>query len=128
MLRSSPAANSYSDILRSGGCTVKPSSLHSCIKETIFSVRFMSAVLTADMDRTEKIVSLIQECKELGLTVQPPDLNISLYEFAAGDERSIRYGLGAVKGVGEAAVRAIIDERADRKSTRLNSSHLGISD
>jgi DNA polymerase-3 subunit alpha len=79
-----------------------------------YMAAFMSAVLTADMDRTEKIVSLIQECKELGLTVQPPDLNISLYEFAAGDERSIRYGLGAVKGVGEAAVRAIIDERAAR--------------
>jgi len=79
-----------------------------------YMAAFMSAVLTADMDRTEKIVSLIQECKELGLIVQPPDLNISLYEFAAGDERSIRYGLGAVKGVGEAAVRAIIDERAAR--------------
>ena len=79
-----------------------------------YMAAFMSAVLTADMDRTEKIVSLIQECKELGLSVQPPDLNVSLYEFAAGDECSIRYGLGAVKGVGEAAVRAIIDERAAR--------------
>jgi DNA polymerase-3 subunit alpha len=75
---------------------------------------FMSAVLTADMDRTEKIVFLIQECKDLGLVVLPPDLNVSLYEFAVGDDRSIRYGLGAVKGVGEAAVRAIIDERAAR--------------
>jgi len=46
--------------------------------------------------------------------VQPPDLNTSVYEFAVGDERSIRYGLGAVKGVGEAAVRAIIGEREAR--------------
>jgi DNA polymerase-3 subunit alpha len=76
-----------------------------------YTAAFMAAVLTADMDRTEKVVYLIQECKELGIRVQPPDLNTSLYEFAVGDEASIRYGLGAVKGVGEAAVRALIGER-----------------
>ena len=75
---------------------------------------FMAAVLTADMDHTEKVVPLIQDCKILDLAVEPPDVNASLYEFAAGDARSIRYGLGAVKGVGEAAVRAIIDEREAR--------------
>ena len=75
---------------------------------------FMAAVLTADMDHTEKVVPLIQDCKSLGLAVEPPDVNASLYEFAAGDARSIRYGLGAIRGVGEAAVRAIIDERAAR--------------
>jgi DNA polymerase-3 subunit alpha len=74
----------------------------------------MAAVLTADMDHTEKVVPLIQDCKSLGLAVEPPDVNASLYEFAAGDARSIRYGLGAIRGVGEAAVRAIIDERAAR--------------
>jgi DNA polymerase III subunit alpha len=79
-----------------------------------YTAAFMSAVLSADMDRTEKIVFLIQECKELGLAVQAPDLNVSLYEFAAGDDRSIRYGLGAVKGIGEAAIRAIIGEREAR--------------
>jgi DNA polymerase-3 subunit alpha len=79
-----------------------------------YTAAFMAAVLTADMDRTEKVVYLIQECKELEIRVQPPDLNASAYEFAAGDERSIRYGLGAVKGVGEAAVRAIIGERSAR--------------
>jgi DNA polymerase-3 subunit alpha len=79
-----------------------------------YTAAFMAAVLTADMDRTEKVVYLIQECKELGISVQPPDLNTSVYEFAVGDERSIRYGLGAVKGVGEAAVRAIIGEREAR--------------
>jgi len=79
-----------------------------------YTAAFMSAVLTADMDRTEKVVYLIQECKELGIRVQSPDLNSSVYEFAVGDDRSIRYGLGAVKGVGEAAVRAIIAEREAR--------------
>jgi DNA polymerase-3 subunit alpha len=79
-----------------------------------YTAAFMAAVLTADMDRTEKVVYLIQECKELDIRVQPPDLNASVYEFAVGDERSIRYGLGAVKGVGEAAVRAVIAEREAR--------------
>jgi DNA polymerase-3 subunit alpha len=79
-----------------------------------YTAAFMAAVLTADMDRTEKVVYLIQECKELGIRVQSPDLNSSVYEFAVGDDRSIRYGLGAVKGVGEAAVRAIIAEREAR--------------
>jgi DNA polymerase-3 subunit alpha len=79
-----------------------------------YTAAFMAAVLTADMDRTEKVVFLIQECKDLEIRVQPPDLNSSVYEFAVGDDRSIRYGLGAVKGVGEAAVRAIIEERVAR--------------
>lgn len=79
-----------------------------------YTAAFMAAVLTADMDRTEKVVFLIQECKELEIRVQPPDLNSSAYQFAVGDDRSIRYGLGAVKGVGEAAVRAIIEEREAR--------------
>jgi DNA polymerase III subunit alpha len=79
-----------------------------------YTAAFMAAVLTADMDRTDKVVYLIQECKELGIGVQPPDLNASVYEFAVGDDRTIRYGMGAVKGVGEAAVRAIIAEREAR--------------
>jgi len=79
-----------------------------------YTAAFMAAVLTADMDRTEKVVYLIQECTDLGIAVQPPDLNASVYEFAVGAERSISYGLGAVKGVGEAAVRAIIAEREAR--------------
>jgi DNA polymerase-3 subunit alpha len=79
-----------------------------------FPAAFMAAVLTADMSRTDKVVYLIQECSCLGITVQPPDLNASVYEFAVGDERSIRYGLGAVRGVGEAAVSAIVAERGAR--------------
>ena len=74
----------------------------------------MAAVLSADMDHTDKVVILIEECKRLGLAVRPPDLNASRYEFAVADDRSIRYGLGAVKGVGEAAVEALIDEREAR--------------
>jgi DNA polymerase-3 subunit alpha len=79
-----------------------------------YPAAFMAAVLSADMDHTDKVVTLIQECAEIGLDVKPPDVNKSRYEFAVGDDRTIRYGLGAVRGVGQGAVEAIIAEREAR--------------
>ncbi|HET7757853.1 MAG TPA: DNA polymerase III subunit alpha [Steroidobacteraceae bacterium] len=79
---------------------------------------FMAAVLSADMDHTDKVVTLIKECSDMGLTVLPPDVNASRYEFTASGERSIRYGLGAVRGVGAGAVEALIGEREGRGSFR----------
>jgi len=73
---------------------------------------FMAAVLSADMDHTDKIVTLIDECAHIGLHVRPPDINTSSYAFAMADESTIRYGLGAIKGVGRSAVDAITEERA----------------
>jgi DNA polymerase-3 subunit alpha len=75
---------------------------------------FMAAVLAADMDRTDKVVTLIDDCVGSGLVVLPPDVNASEYRFAVADERTIRYGLGAVKGVGQAAVEALVAEREAR--------------
>jgi len=76
-----------------------------------YPAAYMAAVLSADMDHTDKVVMLIEECKQLDLTVLPPDVNASNYEFAVGDERTIRYGLGAVKGVGRGAVEGLMSER-----------------
>jgi DNA polymerase-3 subunit alpha len=75
---------------------------------------FMAAVLSSDMDRTDKVVTLIDECVSMGLKVEPPDINASSYAFAVSGERTIRYGLGAVKGAGESAVQALIGERDAR--------------
>src|SRR6184192_2622710 len=75
---------------------------------------FMAAVLSADMDHTDKVVTLIKECSDMGLAVLPPDVNASSYEFTACGERSIRYGLGAVRGVGQGAVEALMVERSAR--------------
>jgi DNA polymerase-3 subunit alpha len=76
---------------------------------------FMAAVLSADMDHTDKVVSLLYDCrKEVGLTVLPPHVNLSSYAFAVVDDKTIRYGLGAIKGVGEGAVEAIVSERRAR--------------
>jgi DNA polymerase-3 subunit alpha len=76
---------------------------------------FMAAVLSADMDHTDKVVGMLYDCrKEVGLTILPPHVNLSSYEFAVVDDRTIRYGLGAIKGVGEGAVAAIVNERKAR--------------
>jgi DNA polymerase-3 subunit alpha len=76
-----------------------------------YPAAFMAAVLSSDMDKTDKVVTLIDECASMGLTVQPPDVNESVYAFHVSGAMSIRFGLGAIKGVGASAVEAIIEER-----------------
>ena len=74
---------------------------------------FMAAVLSSDMDNTDKVVTFIDECAALGLTVSPPDVNASEYAFSARDAGRIRYGLGAIKGVGAAAIEGLLAERRE---------------
>ena len=76
-----------------------------------YPAAFMAAVLSADMDNTDKVVGLIDDCRDLGLEVLPPDVNSSKIQFTVADEKSIHYGLGAIKGVGEAALAGIVGER-----------------
>jgi DNA polymerase-3 subunit alpha len=68
---------------------------------------FMAAVLSSDMDNTEKVVTFIDDCRQLGLEIVPPDVNKSDYKFTVDDEDRVVFGLGAVKGVGEAAINVI---------------------
>ena len=78
-------------------------------------VEFMAAVLTCDMGTTEKLVPFIDECRRMGLTVIPPDVNRSGVEFTVEDQktrRAIRFGLAAVRGVGENAAQAIVHARS----------------
>jgi DNA polymerase III subunit alpha len=79
-----------------------------------YPAAFMAAVLSSDMDKTDKVVTLIDECASMGLTVQPPDVNESVYAFRVSGPMSIRYGMGAIKGVGASAVEAVIEERNAR--------------
>jgi len=72
---------------------------------------FMAAVLSADMDNTDKVVNLIDECRHMNLKVVAPDINRSGYAFTVEGEDTVIYGLGALKGVGEAAIEVIIQER-----------------
>ena len=76
-----------------------------------YPAEFMAAVLSADMDNTDKVVTLIDECNNMGITVLPPDLNSGQYKFTVNPEGQIVYGVGAIKGVGEGPVEAIIKAR-----------------
>lgn len=73
-----------------------------------YPAEFMAAVLSSDMDHTDKVVSFLDDCRRLGLKLLSPDINSSQYKFTVDDTGSMVYGLGAIKGVGEAAVQAII--------------------
>ena len=76
-----------------------------------YAAAFMAAVMSADMDSTDKVVRLIEECRALGLTVIPPDVNRCSFRFSVADTNTIRYGLGALKGVGEAVINSLVEER-----------------
>jgi DNA polymerase III subunit alpha len=76
-----------------------------------YPAAYMAAVLSSDMDKTDKVVTLIDECTGMGLKVLPPDVNASVYAFRVAGPSSIRYGMGAIKGVGASAVDAIIEDR-----------------
>ena len=78
-----------------------------------YPAEFMAAVMTADMDNTEKVVGLVDECWRMGLKVLPPDINSGLYHFHVNDEGEIVYGIGAIKGVGEGPIEAILEAREE---------------
>jgi len=76
-----------------------------------YPAAFMAATLSADMDHTDKIVVLIDDCRTAGLTIHPPDVNHSERQFTVNEEGHIRYGLGAIKGVGSSAIEIVLAER-----------------
>jgi DNA polymerase-3 subunit alpha len=84
---------------------------HTAWLKVHYPAEFMAAVLSSDMDNTDKVVGFFNEARTMQLEVLPPDVNHSAYMFEATDARTIRYGLGAVKGVGRGACEAIVEER-----------------
>ena len=81
--------------------------------------QFMAAVLSADMDNTDKVVILVEECRNMKLRIMAPDVNQSEYKFTVNAEGHVVYGLGAIKGVGEGPVEAIVAARGERPFTDL---------
>ncbi|WP_417605176.1 DNA polymerase III subunit alpha [Oceanimonas baumannii] len=79
--------------------------------KTHFPAEFMAAVMTADMDNTDKVVTLVDECQRMGLTLIPPDVNTGRYRFTVNEDGHIVYGIGAIKGVGEAPIESILAAR-----------------
>lgn len=72
---------------------------------------FMAAVLSSDMQNTEKVVIFIEECRSMKLPLVLPDVNCGEYMFTVNDKGEIVYGLGAVKGVGEGPIESIVEAR-----------------
>ncbi|HJL62365.1 MAG TPA: DNA polymerase III subunit alpha, partial [Pseudomonadales bacterium] len=78
-----------------------------------YPVDFMAAVLSADMQNTDKVVINIEECREMDIAISPPNVNKGGFRFVADSDKSIIYGLGAIKGVGEGPVEAIVNSRCE---------------
>jgi DNA polymerase-3 subunit alpha len=76
-----------------------------------YPAEFMAAVLSADMAHTDKIVFMIEDCRAMGLKIVSPNINYSEHKFTVDDQNRIVYGLGAIKGVGEGAIEAIVNVR-----------------
>ena len=78
-----------------------------------YPAEFMAAVLSADMDNTDKVVTLIEDCHRMKLEVLTPNINRSIIKFSVPEDNQVLYGLGAIKGVGLAALEGIIEERSN---------------
>lgn len=76
-----------------------------------YPAAFMAAVLSSDMDNTDKVVTFVNECQAMKLKILAPSINQSCFHFTVNDAGEIVYGLGAIKGIGEAAILAITEER-----------------
>ncbi|HUP92082.1 MAG TPA: DNA polymerase III subunit alpha [Solimonas sp.] len=79
--------------------------------KTHHPAEFMAAVLSCEMAHTDAVVAMLDECRRMKLTVHPPDINRSHFKFTVPAPGEIAYGLGAVKGMGEAALEGILAER-----------------
>ncbi|WP_299490286.1 DNA polymerase III subunit alpha [uncultured Shewanella sp.] len=87
--------------------------------KTHYPAQFMAAVMSADMDNTDKIVTLVDECERMGMPLLPPDVNKGQLHFTVDKELNIVYGIGAIKGVGEGPVESIIEAREQGPFTDL---------
>ncbi|MGB0715953.1 MAG: DNA polymerase III subunit alpha, partial [Phycisphaerae bacterium] len=92
--------------------------------KTYYPVEFMAALMTFEMSSTDKVAEYREACEQMGISIEPPDVNVSEFDFAVGRDQpaeaspkklgTIHFGLGAIKGVGEKAVQAIVAERREK--------------
>jgi len=84
---------------------------HTAWLKAYYPAEFMAATMSSELSDTDKVRVFIEDCLANGLAILPPDINRSLHRFEPVSETEIRYGLGAIKGTGEAAIGAIVAER-----------------
>ena len=80
-----------------------------------YPAEYMAAVLSNNMNDIKQVTFFMEECRRMGLKVLGPDVNESFYKFAVNDQQAIRFGMGAIKGVGKGAVETIIEHRKEGK-------------
>jgi DNA polymerase-3 subunit alpha len=80
-----------------------------------YPAEYMAAVLSNNMNDIKQVTFFMEECRRMGLNVLGPDVNESFYKFAVNDQQAIRFGMGAIKGVGKGAVETIIEHRKEGK-------------
>jgi len=84
---------------------------HTAWLKVHYPAEFMAAVISAEMHNTDKVVTFVDECHTMGLNVLPPEVNNCGYRFIANEEGHVVYGLGAIKGLGEGPIEAIVQAR-----------------
>ena len=84
-----------------------------------YPAEFMAALLSSEIGNTDKVVQYINEARELDIDILPPDVNESGFKFTVVSDRRIRFGLGAVRNVGEGAIASIIDGRQHKPYVSL---------
>jgi DNA polymerase-3 subunit alpha len=80
-----------------------------------YPAEYMAAVLSNNMSDIKQVTFFMEECKRMGLEVLGPDVNESFYKFTVNDQGAVRFGMGAIKGVGGNAVATIVEERKEGK-------------
>ncbi len=84
-----------------------------------YPAHFMAATMSSDMDKTDKVVTFIEECRNIKLNLLPPDVNQGELQFAVDSDNNIIYGLGAIKGLGEGPIESILNAREEGPFTDL---------
>ena len=84
-----------------------------------YPAEYMAAVLSNNMNDIKQVTFFMEECRRMGLKVLGPDVNESFYKFTVNDENAIRFGMGAIKGVGRGAVETIIEHRKEHRYTSI---------
>lgn len=88
-----------------------------------YPAEFMAAVMTADMDNTDKVVGLVDECWRMGLKILPPDINSGLYHFHVNDDGEIVYGIGVVVDVNDPQGRSVVQAILKGTSISVGERH-----
>ena len=79
--------------------------------KTHHAPEFMAATMSSDMDKTDKVVTYIEDCRDIGIELKPPSINDGEFRFSVNEQGAIVYGLGAIKGLGEGVIELIITTR-----------------